>query len=522
MDSETRAADPAEIKATVYSWYVLSILVLLYILNFIDRQVLTILAVDLKADLHIEDSDFGFLYGTAFGVFYALFGVPLGRLADNWHRIRLMTIGLSLWSMMTALSGLSKNLIQLAGARIGVGIGEATAGPSAYSLISDYFPKHQRATAIAIYTSGLYLGGGLSLFIGGAIVEYWNVTYPDHSGPLGLAGWQAAFMAVGLPGLLLAVWISTLREPVRGRFDGLVTGRHPRPFGVFFEDLASIIPPFTLIGASRRGANAVVMNLAVAALIGLVVYGMVEWTGDWLQWTAVGIGVYAVVSWAIALKHNDPPAFQLIWGTPAFLYVVVGYGLVAFNAYAVSAFAPAYAIQTFNTAPDATGFFLGGAGAAGGAIGVILGGFMADRFRKTNAAGRIVVALIGAVGPIIPFVVSFTTGSATLYYALHLPMVLLSSSALGASAATIVDLVLPRMRGTATAAFFIGTTLIGLSLGPYIAGKISEVTGDLATGMLSILAVAPISIIALLLAYRAVPEAAATIVERAKAAGEPI
>ena len=124
-----------------YAWYVLTILVIVYVLNFVDRQIISILANDIKRDLDLTDADLGFLYGTAFGVFYSLFGIPLGKLADGWSRTRLLTLGLSLWSVMTAVSGLAKNGAMLAGARVGVGIGEATASPSAYSLLSDWFPK---------------------------------------------------------------------------------------------------------------------------------------------------------------------------------------------------------------------------------------------------------------------------------------------------------------------------------------------------------------------------------------------
>lgn len=513
------APEPA---AGPYAWYVLGVLVLVYILNFIDRQVLTILADDLKRDLAISDSDFGFLYGTAFGVFYSLFGIPLGKLADSWHRVRLMTIGLALWSAMTALSGAARNFGQLAAARIGVGVGEATASPCAYSLIADWFPKGRRATALAIYSAGLYLGGGLSLFIGGAIVLNWNEAYAGGGAPFGLAGWQAAFLAVGIPGLLLAVWVATLREPSRGAIDGIESIPDPRPFRSFYDELVRIIPPLTLIGAARRGIGALAINLAAAAGIATIAWLLTRATGDAKQWGAVGLGVYAVFSWATALRHRDPPAFALIWGSPALLSVVVGYGLIAFLAYSVAAFAPLYAIQTFGAPADQVGFFIGGAGALGGAIGVIAGGAIADRLSRTNPAGRILVVMVGAIAPLIPFVISFTTDSLALYYVLHMPMVMLSSSALGAAAATIVNLVLPRMRGTATATFFLGTTLIGLSLGPYLAGLASRLSGSLSTGMLSLLAVAPISLAALLLAYRIVPRAAETLVERARAAGEPI
>ena len=164
--NEQEGGSPSEPKASGYSWYVLFVLVLVYILNFIDRQILSILAVDIKADLGLTDSELGFLAGAAFAVFYALFGIPLGRLADNWNRKKLLTAGLALWSAMTAVSGFATDKLTLTLARMGVGVGEASASPTAYSLISDYFPKRQRATALAIYSSGLYIGGGVSLLIG--------------------------------------------------------------------------------------------------------------------------------------------------------------------------------------------------------------------------------------------------------------------------------------------------------------------------------------------------------------------
>ena len=128
-----QAARPAAVPVRIgaYAWYALLVLVLVYALNFIDRQILSILAQDIKRDLGLEDAQIGFLYGTAFAVFYALFGIPLGRLADSWYRGRLIAVGLGLWSSMTVLSGFATSFGMLATARIGVGIGEASASPAA-------------------------------------------------------------------------------------------------------------------------------------------------------------------------------------------------------------------------------------------------------------------------------------------------------------------------------------------------------------------------------------------------------
>ena len=526
--SETNVAAAPEFqapKATSYSWYVLSVLVVVYILNFIDRQILSILAVDIKADLGLTDADMGFLGGAAFAVFYALFGIPLGRLADNWSRVKLLSIGLALWSTMTALSGFARDQVTLTFARMGVGVGEATASPTAYSLISDYFPKKQRATALAIYSSGLYLGGGVSLFIGALIVKAWNDAYPG-GGPLDLVGWQAAFLAVGIPGLIVALWVATLREPVRGAMDGVTSPSSPAPFRQFAQDLSTIVPPFTLIGAWQRGPAALAINIGFAAAIAAFAWWMIELTGNFPQWSAVGLGYYAVFSWACTLRARDTATFRLIWGTPAFICTTLGYGMVSLAAYALAFWSAPYAEIVLGLPKQELAFWLGANGAVSGFVGVILGGRLADALRAKNPAGRILMIIFGVVAPIVPIWIGYTTNDATLFYVMNFLAGMFGATALGAAAATTQDLVLPRMRGTATAAFFLGTTLVGLSFGPYMVGQISDLAGtivdgkpvgDLRTGILSLIGVAPIALILLLYAYRAVPEAEATIVERAAA-----
>ena len=523
-DAQPPAADTVTSEPMLpsrnYSWYVLGVLVLVYILNFVDRQILSILANDIKADFGLKDSDLGYLGGAAFGVFYALFGIPLGRLADNWNRGRLMTVGLALWSMMTVLSGFSQNKGHLSAARFGVGIGEASSGPCAYSLIADYFPKHQRATAIAIYSSGLYLGVGLSLALGGKIAPWWNGLYPN-GGPLGLVGWQAAFVAVGLPGLLLALWVYTLREPVRGVYDGHTPTQHPHPFKDFFAEMMTVIPPFTLIGALGRGVGALAVNLLFAGLMVVFVYVMLRITGpgEWLQWYSIAIGFYAVFSWATALKDRSPATFRLIWGTPAFIYTALGYSMISFTSYAISFWTAPYVERIFHLPKDVIGLTIGAISAVGGFLGVILGGKLADVVRVRNPSGRLLIVIAGVVLPVIPLLIALNTTNYTLFCILYFLMAMFTSMALGAAAATTQDLVLPHMRGAATATFFIGTTLIGLGLGPYMVGIVSEMSGgNLKTGMLSLLVVAPVAVTLLWLAYRSVPEAEATMVARAASA----
>jgi MFS family permease len=528
-----RAREDAPVPA--YSWYALSVLVLVYVLNFIDRQILSILANDIKADLGVDDAYLGFLYGTAFAVFYSLFGIPLGKLADSWKRTRLLAIGLTLWSAMTALSGFAKTATVLTVARIGVGVGEATASPSAYSLISDWFPARLRATALAVYSSGLYIGGGVSIWIGALIVEQWNAAYPV-GGPLGLAGWQAAFLAVGIPGLLLALWVLTLKEPVRGAIDGLPTPENPAPFTGFMRELVEVIPPFTLIGAMLRGPRAVVINLAglatfAAAALGLsqlvpASANLIPGTADGSfkvsdQWLFLAVGYYAVFSWAMGLRARDLPTFRLTWGSPAFLCVILGYGTVAFMAYANSYWGAPYAERVLGASKYDLGIWLGAPAALAGFLGVVLGGRMADYLLQYRPDGRILVILFGLLTPVPVVYFTFTTDSVSVFYVLSFFVNMLTASALGAAAASSQALVLPRMRGVATATFFLATTLVGLGLGPFMAGYVSAINGDdLSTGVLSTLVVTPFGLALLLGAMMLFPRAIVEIRQRAQAAGE--
>lgn len=513
---------PAEREtASGYAWYGLGVLVLVYMLNFIDRQILSILANDIKADLGLTDADLGFLYGTAFAVFYALFGIPLGRLADGWSRVKLLTLGLTLWSMMTALSGLARNAGTLTLTRIGVGVGEATASPCAYSLIADWFPARMRGLAIGIYSSGLFVGSGLSLVLGGAIVEGWNAAWPN-GGPLGLAGWQAAFIAVGAPGLLLALWVYSLREPVRGAIDGIPTQGDAHPWRLFGAQLVELLPPLTLIGAARRGPRALITNVLGAAVIGAIAWLLTTLTGNMQQFLFLGIGFYAVFSWACGLRERDRPTFALTWGSPAFVAIVLAYSAECFVGYTVTYWAAPYAERVFAVDKASLGLLIGAPAALGGFLGVVLGGRLADMLQERFAAGRIMVVAIALIAPVPIVLIGYATADPATFYVLAFAVQFVTSSALGAAAAASQSLVLPRMRGTATGIFFLGVTLLGLGFGPFMAGYVSEATGDLALGVKSTLVAAPLGLAALAAAIWLAPKAAAGMIERARAAGEPV
>jgi MFS family permease len=532
------AAPPARPAPRIgaYAWYALFVLVLVYIVNFIDRQILSILVGDIKADLRVTDAQIGFLYGTAFAVFYALFGIPLGRLADSWYRGRLMAMGLALWSSMTALSGFANSFGMLAAARIGVGIGEASASPAAYSMISDNFPKERRATALSIYSSGLYIGGALSLPIGGLVLSRWNAAFPDPAAaPLGLAGWQAAFLAVGVPGLMLALWVLTLREPPRGASEGLPQPVvQPHAWRDFGRELAAILPPLTLFNVARI-PGALRPNLAALLFVLVAGYGLYRLTGDAPQWIAYGLGAYAIFSWVQSLKQRDPPTYCLIWGSPAVVVLAIAFGSISFVTYATSFWIPPYVEARFYdggasparyigglSAKEEVGMIIGWSAAVAAAAGVILGGYLSDLWRQRDPRGRIFVNMLSALLPIPIVAFLLTTDSLAAFYWANPVAHMLASAWVGAAVATLQDLVLPRMRATAGATYILGTTMIGLALGPYYAGKMSVLTGSLPTGIAMLYLMPPLTLLGLWYGSRHLARLEATTVERARAAGEPI
>ena len=223
MAVEAAAADKPETQAepfkasNAYRYYVVWLLFVVYVFNFVDRQILSIVSELIKKDLQLADWHLGLLSGFAFAAFYSTLGIPIARMADHRNRVNIIGASIVIWSAFTAVTGFAKGFWHLLIARIGVGVGEAGCSPPAYSIISDYFEPKKRATALSIYSMGVYGGGGLGFLIGGQVAHVY--------------GWRVAFFAVGLPGLLVALIMKlTLREPPRGWSEPAAKPGPPPPF----------------------------------------------------------------------------------------------------------------------------------------------------------------------------------------------------------------------------------------------------------------------------------------------------
>ncbi len=260
-----------------YRRYVLLVLTGVYIFNFIDRQILVILQESIKTDLNLSDTQLGLLTGFAFAIFYVTLGLPIARLADKSSRRNIIAISLTIWSGMTALSGMASNFTHLLLARVGVGIGEAGGSPPAHSMISDYFPKHKRATALSVYSMGIYIGILLGFLLGGWLDVFF--------------GWRMALMVLGIPGMLYALFFFfTVKEPPRGYAENIVESEVETP---------TLLSVFRLL-INRKSFIYLAFGCGLHAF---VLYGVGNWLPSFLArvhhmesgeigtWLALGVGL---------------------------------------------------------------------------------------------------------------------------------------------------------------------------------------------------------------------------------------
>jgi len=325
MSVQTAAAETAQPhKSSGYSYFVVWFLAIVYTLNFIDRQIISILGKDISAELHLTKTQFGLLGGTSFALLYTTCGIGVAYLADRMSRKWIIALACAIWSLFTALCGTAQNFLQILLFRMGVGFGEAGGSPPSYSLISDYFPAERRGTALAIYSLGVPIGSMLGAFLGGKLA----LAY----------GWRTAFFIVGAPGIILAVLMLLLvREPKRGGLDALAEGatEHPpappihKAIGGFFSNRTLVLTAISSAMSAFVGYAGLVWNpqflenvkgmaapdvatyyalaLGATGVVGTVAAGwLVDKLGHkdrrWFAWVP-----------AIAFALSTPFWFGLIW-----------------------------------------------------------------------------------------------------------------------------------------------------------------------------------------------------------------
>jgi len=410
------AAEAAPTAAPAAGWYTVGVLTVAYVFSFVDRSILALLVGPIRADLGISDTQISLLHGLAFAIFYTLLGIPIASLADRRNRRNIIAVGVAFWSLATAACGLTRNFWQLFLARVGVGVGEAALSPAAYSMIADSFPPEKLGRALSVYTLGAIAGIGIALIIGGAVIGT-VTTASDMTLPLvgTLRPWQLVFFIVGLPGLLVSLWILTLREPAR---------RLPPT-----RDGAGLRPLLRYMGPHWRAYTA---HLAGFALLGIVLNSLTAWTpshfirsfgqtpgqaGFWLGTLIAIFGTSGIVAggwWsdrAQRLGRPDGPmragvvsaAGSLLFGVAAplagslELTLVLYAPLLFFSTFAYGA-APA-AVQMMTPAPMravASAIYLFFLNLVGMGLGPLVTAAVTDYvFRSDLAVGRSLALVIG-------------------------------------------------------------------------------------------------------------------------------
>ncbi len=434
---------------------------------------------------------------------------------------------------MTALSGTARSFGSLAGYRIGVGVGEASATPAAFSMLSDYFPPKQRTTALAIYSSGVYIGSGIGIFLGGIILDSWSAAYPDTSlAPMQLKGWHVAFFVVGLPGLLMAMWVWSLKEPKRGQSEGLITPPHPHPFKEAWAELAAILPlaHFFRLHALGAGVKGIIFNIIGGVLVAGIAYSLYLITGTAAQWVALGIGLYAAFCWAQSLSLRDQATYSMIFRCKSILYSAIGFPCIAFVTYGLGFWGPPFFQRVHGVSASEAGTILGLSAAVGGWAGVTFGGVIADKLRERNIKAKLYVGIASIVLSIPSAIGLLTTDNLVAAYIFNFLFSLTSPMWVGPAASTINDLVMPRMRAIASAFYIMMITFIGLALGPYTMGQISDgLTAQgltsaeaLTTGMLWGLLAYVVALVMLVLAVLNIEKDQTSRIQRAEQLGESI
>lgn len=394
--AETEAAPVRTSKA--YAWYVVAVLVAASTLSFVDRQILAIMIDPVKADLLISDTQAGLLVGLSFAIFYTLMTAPMARLADSFNRKWLIMGGITLWSILTALCGLSQRFYQLFLARMGVGVGEATLGPASFSIICDYFDNKTMPMAMAVYYTAPFLGIGLASLAGGPLIEYLDTLAPVSLPLVGeMKSWQLAFLFAAAPAPLVLILMTTVREPIRRGVASAFSSQEGRK-GVPLAAIAAFL---------RERARFFSFMFAALAMLTVMGYSIFAWVVPMLTRVhGLGVGDAGFSYGAIALTFGVGGSFAAGFFTS--WLVARGGADAAMRVIMVGSFAVCPLVIALAVAPNATvalillcpiTFIMG---MPGGLAQAALGAITPNQIRaQTLAVYFIVVNFIGyGFGPV--------------------------------------------------------------------------------------------------------------------------
>lgn len=419
--STADAANPAARPG--YRYWVLAMLFLVYAFNFLDRQIISILAIPIREELGLSDRQLGLLGGIAFAALYSTLGVPIAWLADRTSRVRIIAVSLTVWSAFTAVCGMAQSFWQLFAARVGVGVGEAGGVAPSYSLIADYFPPHSRARALAVYSLGIPLGSAFGVVAGAQIA----------GGALGESlDWRSAFVIVGLAGVVLApiFWL-TVREPLRGGLD-------PRKAAPPVEKH----PPQQGEGLSAKALD--------SALDGTLEDAPAE---------PARPGVMATL--------------KLLSRKPSFWFLTLGASCSSMMGYGVFFWLPSFFARSFGLSLIDTGWLFGTVLFVGGGLGVIIGGVLADWLGKGRKTAYAVVPAVAFLLAFPMYVAGVLSPSPAMAVVLFLIPTALGLSWLGPTLSAFQHLAPPNMRAMASAIFLLFNNLLGIGVGVYVLGELS-------------------------------------------------
>lgn len=531
---------PAPSRATAY--YALALVAATNLVSLLDRNILAILAPAIKADLAIGDAEMGLLYGTVFALFYALFSLPLGRLADGWVRTWLLSITIGFWSVATGMAAFAGGFFTLMVSRLCVGIGEAASQPAGTSLAYDYFPRERRGMVMAVMAAAIAVGLGGSLVIGGVAAQWWSDRYAGGSAPLGLAGWQFAFAVAAIPGFVIAFLIARLQEPQRGAIDGILTPPDPHPFRASLAVLGAVTPGvhWLSLRQARASGREWALNIILLVLIILAVLGAIHWAEDFsprpplrvggyslsphvVQWSVIGFGAFVIANLMQNLKRRDSVAFVVITRNPSLLLCIAAGALQCIINYGVMGFTPSFLMAHYGLSPARTGMQFGMLSAALGVVGPLLAGPLSDRIGARRLSRRIWVALFAmGLSPLLALWV-YRAPEAGDFYLRFTFYSLVLTMWMPPLYAVMFEQVLPRMRGLTVSLYIVTSTIFGLGIGPYAVGMISDARGgDLGGAILSINWVAPLLVLLLLILLFRVERDHAGLLPRARAARETV